>query len=776
VNRLSLLPALLLLAAAVSSTIVRAKVDRGEIEPLLRSIETAAGARDLPGVLAAYDPADPALLDRARNVAQGWLAHDELHLTYRLGALTGDSDKAEAIVFRSVRYTEHGRAQVDHGWQTVRLRRTASGWRIVSEEDRVYALCAGTDLRVEILPEEGRMRGTATLRIEVIAAGEDSLLLRLNRGLEVKSVTAGVGGPLRFEREADAIVVPQAQELRKGDAPSLVIAFEGTLFNESKEDGYSQVSIAPGGSFASWVTSWYPRLQGIAAKSKGRITYVVPPGITVVSTGRFEGSRVEGQREQVFTIDEPLDFSFAAAKYYAREAIVDGTRLGVYLLRGGDAKADLYIQECVRTLRYQRELYGRYPYEGYAVVEIPSEETGTLGGSSEQGMNLFPAGVLPDDAFPLLLVAHEMAHGWWGNLIRSGDGAITDEGLAQITAVLCLREFQGEAAMRRFLKVGGPGYSQSAAQYFVRFAGPKGRDYPLGGTAAGSDAAIALHDIADTKGMFVYDMLRQRIGQEAFVRGLRKIVGGFAGRSVTLSDLRAAWEKASGTELRAFFQQWFSRTGAPDLVLQATTEAAGPGFVTSGTIAQTGDSYDVVVEIALASPGHRETKTVAVSGASTPFSFRTETKPDWVVLDPEYKILRWTPGFRNYPLLKDGRELASKGRNEEAIAKLEEFVARAPESLEGRYRLGVACEETGKLERAEPCFRFVLDRYASLGVYEPAVSLSQLHLGHVLDRTGRRDEAKEAYRNALALPDESGSHKDAESRLAATTAGTRTRP
>ena len=102
---------------------------------------------------------------------------------------------------------------------------------------------------------------------------------------------------------------------------------------------------------------------------------------------------------------------------------------------GGEAKAALYMKEAARTLRCERGLYGPYPFDGYAVVEIPSTETGSLGGSSEQGMNLFPVGVLPDDEFPLLLLGHEIGHSGWGNLVGSDDGPILDEGLAQMKAI-----------------------------------------------------------------------------------------------------------------------------------------------------------------------------------------------------------------------------------------------------------------------------------------------------------------------------------------------------
>jgi tetratricopeptide (TPR) repeat protein len=138
-----------------------------------------------------------------------------------------------------------------------------------------------------------------------------------------------------------------------------------------------------------------------------------------------------------------------------------------------------------------------------------------------------------------------------------------------------------------------------------------------------------------------------------------------------------------------------------------------------------------------------------------------------VVLDPDYKILRWTPAFRNARLLADGIGLSSMGRSEEAIAKLSDYVGKVPESLEGRYQLGLAAQDAGKLGDAESAFREVLDRHASLGVYEPAVTRSAVHLGQVLDLSGRREDALAAYRRALELPAQGPAHEEARAGLAA---------
>jgi tetratricopeptide (TPR) repeat protein len=748
--------------------------DRREIEALIQRTDAALRASDADGVLRAFDASDAALVRRKREELQQLAALEDARPSLRLASLSVGTDDAEAaeaaeaIVLEDLTYREHGREKRRAGWTTLRLRHPRTGWEIVAEDDRELARCLDTRLDVVLEPSAARMHGTARIRLEIIAPGEDALLVQLNRGLAITAITDEAGREVAFERTADQVVIPETRALEVGEERTLAIAFDGRLFNESQESGYSQVSLAPAGSFASWVTSWYPHLSSGGSKSTGRITYDVPSGLTVASSGRLAERTEHGPRRTfAFVVDRPLDFSFAAAPYFHREDSVDGIALAIDLLRGGDAKADLYLRECKRVLRCERELYGSYPFDSYAIVEIPSEATGSLGGSSEQGMNLFPVGVLPDDAFPLMLVGHELGHSWWGNLVASGDTAITDEGLAQTTAVLCLNELQGERAMRRFLDIGWPSYPQSARMYFTRFAGDPKLDLPLGVPALGADDGSTLHDLADTKGMCVYSMLRDEIGHDAFVRGLRDVIERFARKAAKIDDFRAAWERASGRDLGAFFEQWMHRSGVPDLALRSTTARDGDVFVTSGAIAQSADPYSVRIEIVLAGAGERHVETIAAAGASTPFEVRTRFEPTIVALDPEHKILRWTGAMRHRAVLADARGLWSAGKPSEARAKLDEFTRLAPDAMSGPYVRGQFHQDSGELELAETAFRAVIARCRALDVEPPVLGACELHLAQVLDLRGERDAALHAYERALALPDEAGSHADAQAGIAA---------
>ncbi len=736
---------------------------RGEIAAAVRSYEAAVNARDLNALLACAGP-DSTLRASLRARYAGPLTLDSLRCVERLGAVYGRGGSAEAVVCEQASWVEHGRRQAEYGWRTRRYERQGARWRLVADAERPYAETRFDDLAITLAPDQGTLSGRSRLSVGLTAHGEDLLVLRLNRGLEIERLADAAGRPVAFERVGDVFTVPCSGAA--GDSLVLAIEFAGALFNESREVGYSQVGIGPEGSFASWVTSWYPHVAGTGSKARGRIAYTVPAGVTVASSGRLLASQ-EGP--QVFAVDAPLDFSFAAARYFHASRLVDGIDVGVYFLQGGEAKAQLYIDQCARILAFLHEVYGSYPFDGYAVVEVPSDAVGGLGGSSEQGMNLFPAGGLPDDKFPLPLLSHEIGHSWWGNLVLSDGASILDEGLAQMTAVLCVDELAGPRVMRRFLRRGLPLYPQSAEDYFLRFAGKPGKDLPLVSVAAGAEDGMTLHDLADTKGFFVYQMLRDEIGDDAFRRSLRAAARAYARKVITLPDLRAVFERESGRDLGWFFSQWFERAGVPDFrMTSAITPAGGRGFEVSGEVTQSGAPYRATAEIVLASAGVApRVEKLAVAGPRTPFRLSTDARPDTVLFDPDYKLLRWTDAYRHLGLLAAARVRHSAGEADSARAVLAAFLAQAPASTSGRCWQGLWKLEGGDLDGAARELGAVVGSVRLYDFDDPAVTRAEVGLGKIADLGGRRDEAVAWYRKAQARGDDPQALADAATCLAA---------
>jgi tetratricopeptide (TPR) repeat protein len=738
-----------------------------DIKNVFDSFKACIQAKDAQKIMQLYDQSDSEFFKRTANYYKNIMTLPDLKYDHYLSNIKSlDDNSVEVVMFQKITCYFYNRSFTDASWRTFTVHKRKDGWKITAEEERNYAQPEYTDLNIELFPEKGTMQGKALIKMKIIEPGENNVLLKLNRGLKISSVTGNDEKELKYLQEDDALIIPWNSIFEGNEPLTITIHFSGTLYNESKERGYSQVNIGPQGSFASWVTNWYPRMWGNFSKSTGKITYLVPKGLTVASSGRLINKEAVGEKERhIFEVKVPMDFSFAAAQYFHHIEKVDDIAIGVYFLKGGMAKTKLYLENCTRIIKYLKNIYGMYPFDSYSIVEIPSDVTGNLGGSSEQGMNFYPDGILADDSFNLPLFAHEIGHSWWGNYVLSADGAIIDEGLAQMTAVLCIEKFQGENAMHDFLKNGTPDYPQSTRLFFQDFGNIVEKDIAPGMPQSGKEQI--LHQLADVKGHFIYNMLRETIGHKDFKEGLQSAIKNYAFKRMKLSDLRKEWEKASGKDLKWFFDQWFYRRSAPEFILHYTTKKVGTTYSIKGTIEQVRNIYRVEAEIGIIGTDGEELKRpkVKIAERETPFNFVIAAVPYEVIFDPDYKIFRWTEEFRIFAILGEGIYLRINNKNDEAIEKLSLFLNEMPDHLEGHYQIARAYQNLQKLSETIHHYSQVVQLYQKSKNYHWSVPWSYLRLGQIYDMKGLREEATKSYREVLSFPNVSNSHKEAKKYL-----------
>ena len=523
-------------------------------------------------------------------------------------------------------------------------RRGPAAWRLES-----------TDLSIEIYPGPGRLKGEARLTLAAAGAGTETIGLGLNDELAVSSVTDSSGQAVPFERAGASLTIRPS-----GQARSLVLCvrYEGAFTKRDRDVGFYQAWIGSGLAYGL-SGAWYPAPEGGPDRSRGSISYLVPRGWVVAGVGRLirESETPEGRRFD-FAVSTPIGYSFAAGPYRFARRGVDGIDMGAFVLGGDPGKPEFYLDNCARVITFLREYYGAFRDDSFSLVEIPQELLGSAGGGGWEGFVFFPPALMPEGYFFASAFAHEIGHMFWGG-IDSGDGVIISEGLAQVSMGLYLERAFGERAFRTMLKNGSQEQllSHSARLYFHSLQAPLtgAVGAALGTIGPGEDLHLGvfvpskrntLHTLANSKGWFVFTMLRDLVGGEAFRAGLRGAMSRYAGKPLTLAGLRAEFETAAGLDLKWFFDQWFFRTGAPEFALDWSAVSKGTGWLVKGRVRQTRDIYRVTAEIAFRGSGAREIKTIAISAAETAFSFLLSFKPDEAFFDPDYKILRWTEEFK----------------------------------------------------------------------------------------------------------------------------------
>jgi aminopeptidase N len=139
------------------------------------------------------------------------------------------------------------------------------------------------------------------------------------------------------------------------------------------------------------------------------------------------------------------------------------------------------------------------------------------------------------------------------------------------------------------------------------------------------------------KAGWVLHMLRNKIGDDAFWRGIRKYYVTYLNKNALTADFRKIMEEASGTDLKSFFQQWLYRPGHPELEV-TWTYSKGAVTVNIRQIQAVPFAFPLDVRLRLPD-GTLIEKSVPVSGALERFTVPSEAKPAELVLDPFCRLL-----------------------------------------------------------------------------------------------------------------------------------------
>jgi hypothetical protein len=499
------------------------------------------------------------------------------------------------------------------------------------------------ELEIKLDPDRHSLEGQGDLWIP--AAKDPRDFIRLDLGKNMRDLVVEVmepeecAGAIALESGfsiggANGWVVRPAKPFPAGRPARLRFTWRGG------EKSSFVFYLGPEGSFASGVnTAWYPVLNDGLAVGSLRIT--VPAGLTVHANGLQRGSQSE--REQgVYRYESltPSFFTFVAGKYTVarREGAIP---VSVYLLKPR-AGADEYVEGCLKSIEVLSNEFGPYPSGEFAIVEVPGAPALAAGftGASVTSFIMATGGFL-DKRFNFAYYGHEIAHQWWGNLIRhagSRGRMMLDEAMAQYGSLRVVETLEGADAAELYRRTGYPGYidAQSGLGYLKVLAA--GRDFPLSNIPSNASRSLA-----DGKGFQVWNMLSRTVGRDDFRRVLRDFTERRAFQQVTWEEFLQAVDRGTGRNLQWFYEQWFDRTGVPEWQLSWRQE----GETVRGEITQAQPYYRATLEVqAESSEGRKQSSMVEVDGAKTEFTLPLKFVAQTVTLDPHFQALRWTPEYR----------------------------------------------------------------------------------------------------------------------------------
>jgi peptidase M1-like protein len=532
------------------------------------------------------------------------------------------------------------------------------------------------DLAVTILPNAHRLEVAGTWRLPASATERAQIEFYLSPKMAALNVQL-------LEPKASAPLNLVSSQEEGGDTkwifkPTWPVPVGQTILLQLSyaSDGKPapQFNISPEGSFAGGGGElWYPQIA-FKNRETGTLRFKVPTGETAVSNGVLESTpQQRANGEFIFRISNPSKFAFASGKYTVtrRQGEVS---FNLYLLHPR-AHAQAMLDECAKTLDFLTGLFGKFPYPEFSLVEVNFPTI--VRGTSEFGLIFADRSKLDD--FDLSYWAHELGHQWWGIMVKSAPKTtgqmMLSEGVTQFSGLRAIEAVEGQAAVDQFRRAGYRGKGQSAAYYFK--LARAGTDFPLTSyLPKNPDETLTMHKLANSKGFILLDMLSRRIGPEKFAAILRRFVQQKTNQTTSWQEFQRAIEADAGQDIHWFFEQWFERTGAPDYQLSWKVN----GGRVQGVITQPAPYYRATLEIELKGSRRSLVKKIEVTDGSKSFSWLEPFKVSSLILDPHYRVLRWTPEFKAEPgnpaSLKEARAKKGVGDNKRLRKEFTALYAR----------------------------------------------------------------------------------------------------
>ena len=553
-------------------------------------------------------------------------------------------------------------------------------------------------LALDVTPdfEQRTVAGKATLQLRALSRPVREVKLDAV-DLDVRSVTA-TAKLEAYQATADNIILTFAKPLEPDRQTSVTVTYRAQpregLYFRTPAQGYK-----PGDTHLFTqgeeieARNWYPCLDAPNVLFTSEIICHVPVGMTVISNGRLVSERPDAAGGLVafhWSQEQPHAnylITLVAGYFKKLEAKHGGLPLTFYTPPSEIEEAETTFRDTPDMVAFfEQEIGVPYPWAKYAQVCVSDFVA--------EGMENTSATTLTDGALftqdtenlrdSIGLVAHELAHQWFGDLVTCKDWghAWLNEGFATYYAALYAEhKFGRDQLLYELYQRAREITSGSDETPIVRRNYEHPRDM--------------FNYLAYPKAAWVLHMLRAQLGPDLYRRCVRTYLERHRHQNVVTEDLRSVIEELSGRSYDQFFDQWFYHGHFPELeVTYGWDESTKLAKV---TIRQTQKLDDHVLlfrfplPVRFVGPFGVVDHTFPVSKKEEDFCFPLASAPDLVRLDPDYTVLARLSFHPTVPMLRAqltnqqdviGRLLAieqfGSRRDHEAIGLLQQTLNQDP--------------------------------------------------------------------------------------------------
>lgn len=379
--------------------------------------------------------------------------------------------------------------------------------------------------------------------------------------MDIKSVSVNGedGEYIICGEDKNVLSVKLEDELYPDESVDVKIEYEITLANVISRTGYNEKTINLGNCYpilCAYDNGFYecvyysygdPFFSECADYS---VSVTMPEKYVLATSGEVVKSQTDGEKTtNVMKISSARSFAMVVSEQFkVLTADVNGVSVSYYYY--DDTNAEGSLEYAKKSIKYFSETFGKYPFRTYSVVQTPFMQ----GGMEYTSLVMISDRI--EQASIGEVIVHETAHQWWQAVVGNNEikHGFLDESLAEYSVVMFYENHPEYSLTRQTLiDIAEQTYKTYCSVYQKLFGNV---NTVMLRSLNEFSSSYEYVNIAYIKGCIMFDCLRQTIGDNDFIIGLRKYYEDYKFKVATPDDLAGAFEK-TGADTNGFFKSFY---------------------------------------------------------------------------------------------------------------------------------------------------------------------------------------------------------------------------